>query len=125
MRLPTSYGYCGYFQASGGRKSPERHNFTIENLADGRMQNKKKQAQFLVPVGSYFAGAGCTAGFSFLIRQVESDMHRLVQIRIRLLVIFWQIVQFLEQRLTFTFEAIVDTRQTGCIVFVVLFLTLA
>ena len=52
-------------------------------------------------------------------------MYRLVQVRIRLLVIFWQIVQFLEQRFTFTFEAIVDTRQTRCVILIVLFLTLS
>ena len=90
------------------------------------MKNKKKQAQSLVPVGRLFFRSGLYGRFLFfLIRQVERDMHRLVEIRIRLLVIFWQIVQFLEQRFTFTLEAIVDTRQAGCIVFVVLFFTLS
>ncbi|ECH0865407.1 hypothetical protein FPD75_20855 [Salmonella enterica subsp. enterica] len=29
MRLPTSYGSYGYFQASPGGKSREKHNFTF------------------------------------------------------------------------------------------------
>jgi hypothetical protein len=70
-----------------------------------------------VPVGDYFAGAVVPRFLFFKMRQVERDMDRLIKIRIRLLVILRQIVQFLQQRFAFAFEAIVDPRQTNRIIF--------
>ncbi|WP_204919105.1 hypothetical protein, partial [Salmonella enterica] len=51
MRLPTSYGSYGYFQASPGGKSREKHNFTFCSIIlTTSALVKKKQAQFFVPV---------------------------------------------------------------------------
>ena len=63
--------------------------------------------------------------FVFIKRgEIQCNVHRFIQIRIRLFVIFRQIVQFFQHRLPFTLKAVVETTQTNRIVFGVLFLTL-
>ena len=78
-----------------------------------------------MPVSNLFAGRRFHRRARFFqMRQVYRDMDRFIKIRIRLLVILRQIVQFFQRRLAFAFQAIVNPRQTNRIIFFVLFLTL-